>query len=144
MTSLKKKKKHSSHLAQEWRKSVQQASWTKNSSSYVPIPQPNICQNTEVRHVIIQNVARTRAHEFGLSDLPTHTPINISTESIASSLSSELTILVRTTASKSELNLAHSSHPEDGDDVLPQKPRGFFADQFEVCFFLSIMLKKLA
>ena len=101
-----------------------------------------MCQNTKERYAITQNVARTRAHEFGLSDLPTHTPISISTESIASSLSSEPTILVRTTASKSELNLAHSSHPEDGDDVLPQKPRGFFADQFEVCHSSSIVLGK--
>ena len=55
----------------------------------------------------------------------------------SSSSSSESTVIVRTTASKSEVRIAHDQHPEEGEDVLPSNPRGFFADQFEVSTLYS-------
>lgn len=77
---------------------------------------------------IRQNMARQRALEFGKSDiLRSMDASNTEGTTTAASISSS-TLVVRSSASNSEV-LGTDPSP---DDELKTKPRGFFADQFEV------------
>lgn len=81
-------------------------------------------------HQLCQNLARQRAREFGKTDLvhALESPLAVRN---SSSYFEPDDIVVTTEASEAE---AESSAPSRKDD-LKDKPRGFFADQFEVCLF---------
>ena len=71
----------------------------------------------------VQNLARKRASEFGHVDLQSLT-------------GGDDDIVVSTTASENEVK--HLQMPPKafsaGSNNVEEKPRGFFADQFEVCY----------
>lgn len=73
-----------------------------------------------------QNLARQRAQEFGQTDI-VHS-LESSVASADTSLSSTSTLVVTSTATESETKGTDTSPL----DELRTKPRGFFADQFEV------------
>ena len=75
-----------------------------------------------------KNLAKQRALDFGRTDV-THPTENSHHDSILDeSMAESSTVIVRTTATKDEV-LGKDQSP---NDELRTKPRGFFADQFEV------------
>ena len=77
---------------------------------------------------MVKNLARQRALEFGRSDVIHGLDSSMSNEIGTEMTSSSSTVVVRSTATEAEVTNEESSP----NDQLHSKPRGFFADQFEV------------
>lgn len=76
----------------------------------------------------LKNLAKQRALDFGRTDVTHPTEISHHDSILDESMTESSTVVVRTTATKDEM-LGKDQSP---NDELRTKPRGFFADQFEV------------
>lgn len=76
---------------------------------------------------VIKNLAKQRALDFGRTDI-THAVETSQGSILDESMADSSTFVVRSTATEDEVYGVDSSQNDD----LQMKPRGFFADQFEV------------
>ena len=84
----------------------------------------------------IQNLARQRAQEFGKTDLVHTLELSASFKQERDHEPSD--VVVTTEATKAEAESKNVGRNLGNVDDLKTRPRGFFADQFEVCTSASL------